>query len=445
MISLLRFSPQSARNTAIFSALTVCIISLLAISGWILHIPMFIQVFSKWVPMQFNTALGLVLISLALILNALSSKKYVKIIIYFITTVVILLGLFTLITYYFKFHLGLDELFIEHYLTTESAYPGRMAPDTALCFILSGIILFGLNANIKVSYKYLLQFPLFLIFILSAIVIYGHLVGISTALGWANLTRMALNTSIAFIIWGCAAFFLVSFQIKKHERIFTQNHFLPLLYFLIISFVFLILFMFLIINQQNSVKMATKDIASQVTAIIETRLQQQQKALKRMAKRIEINTSSSNKWQQDAKTYLVDFPEINLLAVYLSKNQLNQYIATLKEKDKTLLLQKAKKYIQSITENTQKKKIKPTFYSPTTSTIDQRNSWSIYPLKLKNHKTGYLVSSYHFPTILKQAIKPYTTNLINLAIKNKDEQLIFQISDKSNPAIKNEWLSVIPI
>ena len=49
------------------------------------------------------------------------------------------LGIFLLIQYASGIDLGLDELFMAAWDTAGNTRPGRMAPQTALCFVLTGI------------------------------------------------------------------------------------------------------------------------------------------------------------------------------------------------------------------------------------------------------------------------------------------------------------------
>ena len=54
---------------------------------------------------------------------------------------VFLIGTLTLIEYVSGINLGIDQLFMEHYIGVKTSHPGRMAPNTALCFSLTGLLL----------------------------------------------------------------------------------------------------------------------------------------------------------------------------------------------------------------------------------------------------------------------------------------------------------------
>jgi hypothetical protein len=103
--------------------------------GWYTHNIALIQISSAFVPMQYNTALGFLLSGLGLMFLHLGFSRLLT----FVGTLVLLIGSLTLIEYVFGFDLGVDQLLMEHYITTETSHPGRMAPNTALCFVLTSL------------------------------------------------------------------------------------------------------------------------------------------------------------------------------------------------------------------------------------------------------------------------------------------------------------------
>jgi len=87
------------------------------------------------VPMQYNTALGFVFCGAALLGLALGRPR-VGVAAAGIAAVI---GSLTLVEYIGQVDLGIDELFMEHEVTVKTSNPGRMAPNTALCFVLIGL------------------------------------------------------------------------------------------------------------------------------------------------------------------------------------------------------------------------------------------------------------------------------------------------------------------
>jgi signal transduction histidine kinase/DNA-binding response OmpR family regulator len=146
--------------------------------------------------MQYNTALGFVLCGTGLVLLVLRREKAASIVGY----LAVLIGGLTLLEYMGLVKLGLDELFMEHDVTVKTSHPGRMAPNTAICFTLVGLALalrFARWPDIRSSLGRVILGSL--TFGLSSVALTGYFTRLETAYGWGNLTRMAVHTSVGFI------------------------------------------------------------------------------------------------------------------------------------------------------------------------------------------------------------------------------------------------------
>lgn len=102
--------------------------------GWHTHNVTLLQIHPSFVPMQYNTALGFVGCA-AVLLGLLFEWRPL---VWAGGAGLLLIGPLTLAQYFFGVDLGIDQWFMRHYLTTLSSAPGRMAPNTALCFTLVG-------------------------------------------------------------------------------------------------------------------------------------------------------------------------------------------------------------------------------------------------------------------------------------------------------------------
>ena len=122
-------------NLARFTGFLSLALGVVVLLGWYLHEPALIQVNPAFVPMQYNTALGFALGGLALLGLALSWPRIAGI----AGVIALLTGVLTLIEYSFGIDLHIDQLFMEHYIDLKTSNPGRMAPNTALCFSLTGL------------------------------------------------------------------------------------------------------------------------------------------------------------------------------------------------------------------------------------------------------------------------------------------------------------------
>jgi len=180
-------------------SLGVIVIATIVLFGWYSKNLTLIQVNPNFAPMQYNTALGFLLAGLG-ILAFFSDKPLVAKVSGFL---LFSLGLLTLSQYVFGISIGIDEFFMRHYIDTKVSHPGRMAPNTALCFVLSGM------AIVWAIYKpslYTESILAALILALGLVAFTGYIVGVDTAIGWGKLTRMAIHTSFCFILISFALF-----------------------------------------------------------------------------------------------------------------------------------------------------------------------------------------------------------------------------------------------
>ena len=188
---------------------------LVVIYGWFIGSVSLIQIQPQFVPMQFNTALGFVLIGFSLLGFINHRRKLVK----YLGLVLVLLGGLTLAQHIFGVNLGIDELFMKHYITIATSQPGRMAPNTALSFLLSGSAILTMSKP-KIGVHQLLICSVLgsLIMGLGTVAYFGYLSKVETAYGWGNLTKMALHTSIGFIVVGLLVIIAIrhlSWRIQK--------------------------------------------------------------------------------------------------------------------------------------------------------------------------------------------------------------------------------------
>jgi PAS domain S-box-containing protein len=183
-------------------AALVMLLGLAVMYGWFTHNSALIQVNAAFVPMQFNTALGFLLSGAGLfsLTRPMTQKKRI---LFATGAASFLLGLLTLSQYVFGLELHIDQLFIAHYIDLNSSHPGRMAPNTALCFTLCGLSLLLSYSNKFAKHKQAIVGNLgAVIFSLGIVALGGYLTGIETAYGWGALTKMAVHTSIGFIVLG---------------------------------------------------------------------------------------------------------------------------------------------------------------------------------------------------------------------------------------------------
>lgn len=144
--------------------------------------------------MQYNTALGFALLGFALVLPARWRPLA--------ALPVTILGGLTLSQYGSGVDLGIDELLMEAYITTKSSHPGRMAPNSALCFVVAGLALLSTYRPARTSPGRIGGWLGAVLLALATAALSGYVAGVEAAYGWGSLTRMALHTAAGFVVVG---------------------------------------------------------------------------------------------------------------------------------------------------------------------------------------------------------------------------------------------------
>ena len=205
------FLPENAALKAAQVASAILIfVGCVVLVGWIYNITVLKSILPEFVAMRPNTALGFVLAGGSLWLQ-LSTKKrsrgaYVfwrRLIGKGCSILVFLLGGLTLVEYFFRWDLHIDQLLFIQTATPDSfgtTAPGRMAFSTALSFFLSGLSLILLKAR-KQKIQQLAQGLTLVPALLGLITLIGYAYGVTAFTGIIfKLATMALHTAVTFII-----------------------------------------------------------------------------------------------------------------------------------------------------------------------------------------------------------------------------------------------------
>lgn len=178
-------------------SLLTLMLGTLVLIGWYTHSVLLIQIHPSFVPMQYNTALGFLLGGLGFFAYSYGYKKIAAV----AGTLLALTGGLTLVQYLFGVNFGIDQLFMEHYITVKTSHPGRMAPNTALSFLLVGLYLMLSVFIVKCLKKEFIRMLLgSAVFTLGLVSFLGYFFDLEAAYGWLSLTHMAIHTSTGFIL-----------------------------------------------------------------------------------------------------------------------------------------------------------------------------------------------------------------------------------------------------
>lgn len=192
---------------ASITGLLASVSGIIVITGWITGITGLKTFGLIGVTMKVNTAVCFLLAGLALFFLQRDNRRLNNLLSRLFAAFVVLLGLLTIFQYVFSVNIGIDEfLFREPENAVDTVHPGRMAPNTALNFVLLGIVLFALSFR-KMGKSLLILFLFVVAFSISIIGLFGYAAGLTELTGLAAYTKMAVNTSAIFIILSTGIFF----------------------------------------------------------------------------------------------------------------------------------------------------------------------------------------------------------------------------------------------
>ncbi|MFI4896574.1 MAG: ATP-binding protein [Phycisphaerales bacterium JB059] len=181
----------------------------LVLFGWLTHHPFADHLSRAFPPMQANTAAGFVLVGGAFLASILDKPIPCRV----LGALCALLGGATLVQYISGVNLGLDAIILD-----QTPHPNRMAPNTALCFLLIGTAIVVQSAHGVGRYRHATATLLScLVGVLGLVSVTGYLTGLSSTYTWGNVTRMAPHTAGAFATAGLCGVFLTLRNTRRDE------------------------------------------------------------------------------------------------------------------------------------------------------------------------------------------------------------------------------------
>jgi PAS domain S-box-containing protein len=188
-----------------YLALVVATIGLSVMAGWIFNIAALKSVLPGLVNMKVNTALGLILCGVALFLlsrgKTSPARRWVTAV---MASLVIAMGAMTLSEDLTNRGLGIDELlFRSESGVRETSSPGRMAPSTALAFMLAGAALFAGSQPYRRKWRIPLMTALSVtVLAVGGLSLVGYACDSVFHLAFWTFTGVALHTAVSFFLLG---------------------------------------------------------------------------------------------------------------------------------------------------------------------------------------------------------------------------------------------------
>ncbi len=271
------------------------LLGLSVLIGWYTHNVTLIQVRPNFVPMQYNTALGFLLGGIGLGAIAYQRTRLARL----CGMIVAGIGALTLFEYLTGINLGIDELLMQHYVTVKTSNPGRMAPNTALSFTITGVFL-ALHAKRLGSAPRSMVAGVFgsVILALGMVPLFGYLTGVETAYGWGYLTRVAVHTAVGFIALGIGVIgFTWKTSLQEDEG---TPRWVPIFAGISILTVSVLLWQALTADDVKNFRDNTQLEAAGYSSIIETAIKNRVATLTHLSESLASPRPSRKQWEMDA-------------------------------------------------------------------------------------------------------------------------------------------------
>jgi PAS domain S-box-containing protein len=177
------------------AATVTALFGLVAVTGWVFHLPALTRVLPGAVEMKANTALALILCGAALLILADRAAMRLERIAQACALAVVAIGLASLAEHLFAWQLGIDELLVKD----SDQFRGRMPPLSAAAFIIIGLALAAMRRD---ALGKAAKWAGGLVVLIGAMSLAGYLLHAGEVVTHAWRPRVALNTAICFVLLG---------------------------------------------------------------------------------------------------------------------------------------------------------------------------------------------------------------------------------------------------
>ena len=303
------FSWPGLQFVAMMAGSAAAALGLLVIAGWYLHNETLLQLYPTFAPMQYNAALSFVLCGTGLLALSCGWPRVAAT----CGAVATVIGLLTFSEYLLGIDVGIDELFIKAFITVQTSHPGRMAPNSALCFMLTGAALLVMSMATRREQLFLITGPIgAIVLALGLVSTIGYLSEVETY-RWGYFTSMALFTALGCIMLGGG---LIAFAWWAGTTVQAPT---PQQFAMLVGVcgltVTLCLWQGLIAHEQAVVKRTSELAAISVQNEIVAQLKPRVLLLVRMAKSWETSGQPAQElWDADAQLYVTNYPDVRAVA-----------------------------------------------------------------------------------------------------------------------------------
>ncbi len=282
------------------SLVAIAATAVCALVGWLTHDLTLIQIRPQYALMQFNTAVCMLLTTMAVAALLHGDRQSTTI----TASLVLVISFLTTLEYVTGTGFGIDTLFITPFTNIYTPMLGRMGLNVALAFLLASVATLQCNNRRLASRQAMLvALASSLIFALGAVPLLGYFSGIVEAYRWGLFTRMSLPSAGGFV--------LLAPILTLYAGIRTQtlHRWLPSTVFLALATISLASAVAVRVHERQEIQESLQQQVDEMAANYTGHLHDLYTALNRIAMRWEAAGGTPHDlWVSDVASYIHDLP-----------------------------------------------------------------------------------------------------------------------------------------
>lgn len=393
------------------------LLGLLVLLGWHFNTFSMVQRMPDLLSMQYNAALSFVFCGIALLLIALNHPRVAS----GFGLLVLLMGGLSLAQNLLGISLGIDVIFNNRPDPLDSLFPGRMAPNSALCFLLFGIWILLSTVDEKTTglKAFVAGCLVAIVLALGLVAFIGHITQSEAAYGWGSSHPMPIHGSVGYLLLAGGALW---YSLRKHYISSGKTpNWLPLAVALFMMVNFLCIWQVLLYAENRNLTNIIEAKVGNIQSLLTREIDSTTALLNRMVKRWELRGGEpTGLLESESRSIVQDLPQISAI-MWLDPNKRTGWVASQQNK----VNPDESPWVWSEAEGAALEQAKQN-NKLTVSYIDEANNdrtdmLLILPLYEQSTFHGYLLGIYPISSLFEESMDSLSRSELSIYVEKTGE------------------------
>ena len=208
---------------------------------------------------------------------------------------------------------GIDQFLARDHLTAQTLYPGRMAPVSAVCFVLAGtaLILQSMRPeSVRLTVVVLLNA---IVLTIGVTIIFGYAAHVMAQDPVGSLGRASFHTAAGFVAISVGS--MLWLLTERRAGVLSRVRWSPLAVGFAVAVASVLLWQALVARNSNAIQQQTRLAAESIGAQLTSDLKGRVEALYRMAQGWSLRRAQMprQEWEAEAALYVEHFPDLDAI------------------------------------------------------------------------------------------------------------------------------------